>query len=87
MKIQRILFLVVALIAGAMLAAQAVMAQETLKAQGQEVEVPVPTEPGLFTMKGEVARIAYNNEGWVTMGYRTANDSQGQEWMLLFLSG
>ena len=45
--------------------------------------MPVPTEPGIFTMKGEFARIAYNNEGWVTLGYRTANSSQGQEWMLL----
>jgi hypothetical protein len=58
-------------------------AQETLTAQGQEVEVPVPTEPGIFTIKGQFARIAYNNEGWVTLGYRTANDSQGQDWMLL----
>jgi hypothetical protein len=84
MKVQRILVVVV-LIVAATLAAPAVMAQgqETLTAQGQEVEVPVPTEPGIFTMKGEFARIAYNNEGWVTMGYRTANDSQGQEWMLL----
>ena len=69
----------------AFLAVPTVLAQnqETLTAQGQEVEVPVPTEPGIFTMKGEFARIAYNNEGWVTLGYRTANSSQGQEWMLL----
>jgi hypothetical protein len=58
-------------------------AQQTLTAQGQEVEVPVPTEPGIFTIKGQFTRIAYNNEGWVTLGYRTANDSQGQDWMLL----
>ena len=60
-----------------------VQGQETLTAQGREVEVPVPTEPGIFTIQGQFARIAYNNEGWVTLGYRTANDSQGQEWMLL----
>ena len=76
---------VVALIVVATFAAPAVMAQskETLTAKGQEVEVPVPTEPGIFTINGEFARIAYNNEGWVTLGYRTANSSQGQEWMLL----
>ena len=76
---------VVGLIVVATFAAPAVMAQsqETLTAKGQEIQVPVPTEPGLFTMKGEFARIAYNNEGWVTLGYRTANSSQGQEWMLL----
>jgi len=63
----------------------AVMAQnqQTLTAQGQEVQVPVPTEPGIFTIQGEFARIAYNNEGWVTLGYRLANSSQGEEWMLL----
>ena len=58
-------------------------AQETLTAAGEEVKVPVPTEPGIFTIQGQFARIAYNNEGWVTLGYRTANDSQGDEWMLL----
>ena len=69
----------------ALFAAPAVMAhnQETLTAQGQEVKVPVPTEPGIFTIKGQFTRIAYNNEGWVTLGYRTANESQGQDWMLL----
>ena len=75
----------VALAVIATFAAPAVMvqSQETLTAKGQEVEVPVPTERGIFTIKGEFARIAYNNEGWVTLGYRTANSSQGQEWMLL----
>jgi hypothetical protein len=79
------LFGVVVMLMVAFFVAPAVMAQnqETLTAQGQEVKVPVPTEPGIFTIKGQFARIAYNNEGWVTLGYRTANDSQGQEWMLL----
>jgi len=79
------LFGVVAIFMVALFAAPAVMAQDqqTLTAQGREVEVPVPTEPGIFTMQGQFTRIAYNNEGWVTLGYRTANDSQGQEWMLL----
>ncbi len=59
--------------------APTVMAQEEVMG----VKVPVPTEPGIFTMTGEFVRIAYNNEGWVTLGYRLANDSQGDEWMLL----
>jgi hypothetical protein len=58
------------------IAAPALMAQV-------EIKKPVPTEPGIFTIQGQFARIAYNNEGWVTLGYRTANDSQGDEWMLL----
>jgi hypothetical protein len=52
-------------------------------AQEPVPEAPVPTVPGLFTIKGEFARIAYNNEGWVTLGYRTANDSQGQDWLMV----
>jgi len=76
---------VVAIFMVTLCTAPAVMAQnqETLTAQGQEVKVPVPTEPGIFTIKGQYARIAYNNEGWVTLGYQTANGSQGDEWMLL----
>jgi hypothetical protein len=52
-------------------------------ATAQVEEAPIPSVPELYTIKGEFARIAYNNEGWVTLGYRTANSSQGTEWMLL----
>jgi len=52
-------------------------------ATAQQTQGPKPEVPELYTIKGEFARIAYNNEGWVTLGYRTANDSQGTEWMLL----
>ena len=34
-------------------------------------------------MTGEFVRVAYNNEGYVTLGYRLANDSVADEWMLL----
>jgi hypothetical protein len=56
-------------------AAPAVMAQVE--------EAPTPDVPELYTITGEFVRIAYNNEGWVTLGYRTANSSQGTDWMLL----
>ncbi len=36
-----------------------------------------------MTLEGEFVRIAYNNEGYVSLGYRVANESLGQEWMLL----
>ena len=85
MKARKSLIAPVMMLVVAAFAAPAVMAQdqETLTAQGKEIKVPVPTEPGIFTIQGQFARIAYNNEGWVTLGYRTANDSQSQEWMLL----
>ena len=48
-----------------------------------EVQIPVPTVPENFTAGGQFTRIAYNNEGWATLGYRTANGSQGKDWLLL----
>jgi hypothetical protein len=52
-------------------------------AMAQVEGAPKPSVPELYTIEGQFTRIAYNNEGWVTLGYRTANDSQGDEWMLL----
>ena len=46
-------------------------------------KAPEPTVPEIFTLMGQFVRVAYNNEGYVTLGYRTANASVGQEWMLL----
>jgi len=85
MKRRKSLSVAATMLVFAGLSAPAAMAQdpEVLTAQGEEIQVPVPTEPGIFTIQGQFARIAYNNEGWVTLGYRTANDSQGQEWLLL----
>jgi hypothetical protein len=44
--------------------------------EGQEPELKIG-------IKGELVRVAHTNDGWVTLGYRTANSSVGQEWMLL----
>jgi hypothetical protein len=38
-----------------------------------------------FDVKGEYVRLVYNDEGWVVVGYRVANGSVGEEWMLLEL--
>lgn len=46
-------------------------------------KIPEPTVPEFFTLMGQYVRVAYNNEGYVTLGYRTANASVGEEWMLL----
>ncbi len=74
-----VLVMIAALIATGF-GAPTVMAQQT---EIDGFKIPVATEPGIFTLKGEFVRIGYNNEGWVTLGYRLANDSQGDEWMLL----
>jgi len=52
-------------------------------AGAQDLKKPDPTVPEIFTLTGEFVRVAYNNEGYVTLGYRVANDSVAEEWMLL----
>ena len=53
--------------------------------QNQAPVVPIPQSgvPQIFTMEGKFVRAAYNNEGYVIMGYQPANRSVGEEWMLL----
>lgn len=47
------------------------------------VMAPQPTVPEIFTIEGEFVRVAYNNEGYASMGYRIAQQQVGQEWILL----
>ena len=55
-------------------------------AQAQEkptVQIPQPGVPQIITMEGKFVRAAYNNEGYVILGYQASNRSIGEEWMLL----
>jgi hypothetical protein len=55
-------------------------------AQGQQppkVQIPQSGVPEIMTMEGAYVRAAYNNEGYVILGFRLANDSLGEPWMLL----
>jgi len=47
------------------------------------VQMPQPGVPEVMTMQGRYIRAAYNNEGYVILGYRIVNLSVGEEWMLL----
>jgi hypothetical protein len=47
------------------------------------VKIPEPGVPEIMTIEGQYVRAAYNNEGYVILGYRLANRSVGQEWLLL----
>jgi hypothetical protein len=47
------------------------------------VKIPEPGVPQIMTMEGRYVRAAYNNEGYVILGYRLANTSVGQPWLLL----
>ena len=51
--------------------------------QKPKVKIPEPGVPQIMTMEGRFVRAAYNNEGYVILGYQLANDSVGEEWMLL----
>ena len=47
---------------------------------------PQPPQPGVaevYTLEGEFVRVAYNNYGFASLGYRLANASVGDEWMML----
>ena len=52
-------------------------------AQTPQVTPPKPTVPEIFTLMGQYVRIAYNNQGFVTLGYRAVQESIGEEWALL----
>jgi hypothetical protein len=55
-------------------------------AQAQQkpvVKIPEPGVPQIMTLEGAYVRAAYNNEGYAILGYRLANQSVGQESMLL----
>jgi hypothetical protein len=55
-------------------------------AQPQEppkVKIPEPGVPQIMTMEGRFVRAAYNNEGYVILGYQLANRSIGEKWMLI----
>jgi hypothetical protein len=48
-----------------------------------QVKMPEPGVPQIMTMEGRYVRAAYNNEGYVILGYQVANLSVGEPWILL----
>jgi hypothetical protein len=51
--------------------------------QPPAVKIPQPNVPQLMTIEGTYVRAAYNNEGYAILGYKLANLSVGEPWMLL----
>jgi hypothetical protein len=51
--------------------------------QKPTVKIPDAGVPQIGSIEGTYVRAAYNNEGYVILGYRAANGSVGDEWMLL----
>ena len=62
---------------------QPVAASGDAEQQAPTVQVPQPGVPEMLTLEGTWTRVAYNNEGYAIIGYRLANLSIGEEWMLL----
>ncbi len=48
-----------------------------------KIKIPEAGVPQIMTMEGRFVRAAYNNEGYVILGYRLANQSVGQPWLVL----
>jgi len=48
-----------------------------------KVKIPEPGVPQAMTIEGRYIRAAYNNEGYAILGYKLANLSVGEDWMLL----
>jgi hypothetical protein len=48
-----------------------------------KVAIPQAGVPEVMTIEGTFVRAAYNNEGYVILGYQLVNRSIGEEWMLL----
>jgi hypothetical protein len=49
----------------------------------QPVQIPQPGVPQVMTLEGKFVRVAYNNEGYVILGYQIANRTVGDDWIML----
>jgi hypothetical protein len=68
------------------LAAVSLAALASVSASSQQqpaVQIPQPGVPQIMTLEGKFVRVAYNNEGYVIIGYQIANRTIGNEWIML----
>jgi hypothetical protein len=49
----------------------------------QGVQIPQSGVPQIMTLEGKFVRVAYNNEGYVILGYQIANRTVGNDWVML----
>jgi hypothetical protein len=66
-----------------MSAAWALAASGQAQDQKPAVQIPNPGVPQIMTLEGKFVRVAYNNEGYVILGYQIANRTVGSDWMML----
>jgi hypothetical protein len=67
------------------LAVASLAAFVSVDASDQQQPVPIPQSgvPQIMTLEGKFVRVAYNNEGYVIIGYQIANRTIGDEWIML----
>ena len=68
------------------LAALSLAALASVPAKSQQqppVSIPQSGVPQIMTLEAKFVRVAYNNEGYVIMGYQIANRTIGDEWIML----
>jgi hypothetical protein len=72
-------------IALVLVASVAVLASVSASSQQQQptVQIPQPGVPQIMTLEAKFVRVAYNNEGYVILGYQIANRTVGDEWIML----
>ena len=61
----------------------AALASVHVNSQQPAVQIPQPGVPQIMTLEGKFVRVAYNNEGYVILGYQIANRTIGDEWIML----
>jgi hypothetical protein len=62
----------------------AALASVNASSQQQEgVPIPQPGVPQIMTLQAKFVRVAYNNEGYVILGYQVANRTVGEDWIML----
>ena len=66
------------------LAVVGLAAVASVHARGQQpVQIPQPGVPQIMTLEGKFVRVAYNNEGYVILGYQIANRTIGETLIML----
>jgi hypothetical protein len=81
MRTKRVLAVAGLMVLGA--AGAAMAADDKPKEQAPQVKIPEPGVPQIMTLQGRYVRVAYNGEGYAILGYKLANLSVGETWMLL----
>ena len=83
MTIRRSMFVLLIAVCVASLAPSPRAAAPQAGSQAPTLQVPNPGVPQIMTLEAKFVRVAYNNEGYVILGYQIANRTVGSDWIML----